>query len=168
MPTRPTRHATMAWVTAIWNRHAVLRWVTAITGGLALSAVVLWMLPSWLTQHPHVEGAEQHTAITATRLGIIAYLVAAGAAVTLAYTARTYRLTHTGQVTDRYTKAIGQLGDRAARDVRIGAIYALERIAKDSPDDQPTILEVLTAYLPGTRPDPTSGGRHGQGAYPGR
>ncbi len=118
-----------------------------------MSAVVLWGLPLWLTRHPHVEGAERHTAIAATRVGIVAFLVALGAAITVKYTAQTfrlnaqtYRLTHTGQVTDRYTKAIGQLGD-AATDVRIGAIYALERITKDSPEDQPTIMEVLTAYI---------------------
>jgi uncharacterized protein YjbI with pentapeptide repeats len=51
-----------------------------------------------------------------------------------------------GQVTDRYTKAITQLGD-AKLEVRLGGIYALERIAKDSPKDEQTIMEVLTAYV---------------------
>jgi len=47
-------------------------------------------------------------------------------------------------VTDRYTQAIGQFGS-GKPDVRIGGIYALERIAHDSPWDHPTVLEVLSA-----------------------
>lgn len=51
-----------------------------------------------------------------------------------------------GQITDRYTKAIAQLGDPKL-EVRLGGIFALERIAKDSPKDQQTIMEVLTAFV---------------------
>ncbi|MFZ5932318.1 MAG: pentapeptide repeat-containing protein, partial [Pseudomonadota bacterium] len=51
-----------------------------------------------------------------------------------------------GQVTERFTKAVEQLG-HAQRAVRLGAIYALERIAKDSPRDRDTIVETLAAYI---------------------
>ena len=51
-----------------------------------------------------------------------------------------------GHITDRFTKAVEQLGsDNLA--VRLGGIYALERIAKDSERDHWTIMEVLTAYV---------------------
>ena len=43
-------------------------------------------------------------------------------------------------------KAITQLGDEKP-DVRIGGIYALERVARDSARDHPTIVEVLTAFV---------------------
>jgi Pentapeptide repeats (8 copies) len=59
---------------------------------------------------------------------------------------RTLELTEQGQVTDRYTKAIEQLGSNKL-DVRIGGIYALERIARDSPADHPTVMEVLAAFV---------------------
>jgi hypothetical protein len=62
-------------------------------------------------------------------------------------------LTRQGQITDRYTKAVDQLGSEHL-DVRLGGIYALERIARDSPDDQATIEEVLTAYVRGHAPWP--------------
>lgn len=56
-----------------------------------------------------------------------------------------------GHITDRYTKAIEQLGkldgDKPNIEIRLGAIYALERIARDSPRDHWTIMEVLTAYV---------------------
>jgi hypothetical protein len=48
-------------------------------------------------------------------------------------------------VTERYTKAIEQLGSDKL-DIRIGGIYALERIARDSARDHPTVIEVLAAF----------------------
>ena len=56
------------------------------------------------------------------------------------------QLTEQGQVTDRYTKAIEHLGSDKL-DVRIGGIYALERIARDSARDHATVIEVLAAFL---------------------
>jgi hypothetical protein len=50
-------------------------------------------------------------------------------------------------VTDLYTKAIEQLGNEKSLEVRLGGIYALERIARDSKKDHWTIMEVLTAYV---------------------
>ena len=49
-------------------------------------------------------------------------------------------------VTERFTKAVEQLG-KEQRAVRLGAIYALERIAMDSPRDRGTIVETLAAYM---------------------
>ena len=66
---------------------------------------------------------------------------------TTALTLRSLELTEQGQVTERYTKAIEQLGDDKTLDVRIGGIYALERIARDSPRDHRTVMEVLTAFI---------------------
>jgi hypothetical protein len=59
---------------------------------------------------------------------------------------RTHALDRAGQLTERFTRAVDQLGN-AKLAVRLGGIYALERIAKDSKDDHPQVLEVLTAYV---------------------
>jgi hypothetical protein len=59
---------------------------------------------------------------------------------------RTLELTEQGQVTDRYTNAIGQLGSKKP-DVRTGGIYALERIARDSARDRTTIIAVLVTFI---------------------
>lgn len=62
--------------------------------------------------------------------------------------AQQVELAQSGQITDRFSRAVDQLGDQDAVDVRIGGIYALERIAKDSPvDDRPTVAEVLSAFV---------------------
>jgi hypothetical protein len=63
------------------------------------------------------------------------------------------KLSEQGQVTDRYTKAIDQLDEKHGLAVRLGGLYALERIARDSRDDRVTIAEVLCAYAP-HRPPP--------------
>jgi hypothetical protein len=64
-----------------------------------------------------------------------------------------HELDRQGQITERFTRAIDQLG-HAQLDVRLGGIYALERIARDSPDDQPMIGEVLTAFVRSHAPWP--------------
>ncbi|KUM90257.1 hypothetical protein AQI88_38810 [Streptomyces cellostaticus] len=51
-----------------------------------------------------------------------------------------------GQITDRYTAAVDNLGNPSA-DVRLGGIYALQRIMKDSPRDQTSVVDVLSAYI---------------------
>jgi hypothetical protein len=66
-----------------------------------------------------------------------------------------HELDREGQVTERFTRAIDQLG-HTQLDVRLGGIYALERIARDSPDDRATIGEVLTAFVRGHAPWPSS------------
>jgi uncharacterized protein YjbI with pentapeptide repeats len=60
--------------------------------------------------------------------------------------------TREGQITDRFAKAIEHLGasDKDGKkllELRFGGIYALERIAKDSPKDHGSIVEILTAYV---------------------
>lgn len=64
----------------------------------------------------------------------------------LVFTARGFRLSHEGHITDRYAKSVEQLGSGSA-DVRIGGVFALERIARDSKPDRQTIVEVLTAFV---------------------
>lgn len=50
------------------------------------------------------------------------------------------------RITDLYTKAVELLGSDQAP-VRLGGLYALERLAQDNSDQQPTIASVLCAYL---------------------
>ena len=64
----------------------------------------------------------------------------------LLFTWRQVRDTRQGQVTDRYTRAIDQLG-QPSPELRVGAIYALERIARDSAADRRTIVEVLATFV---------------------
>ena len=51
-----------------------------------------------------------------------------------------------GQITERFSRAVNQLGSQNV-DVRIGGSYALERIAKNSPDDRNAIQYLLGAFV---------------------
>lgn len=57
-----------------------------------------------------------------------------------------FRLAERGHLADRYTKAIELLGDDKL-EIRLGGIYALERLAGDSERDHPTVVEVLGSFV---------------------
>jgi hypothetical protein len=56
------------------------------------------------------------------------------------------QVTEQGQITDRYNAAITNLGSTSV-DVRLGGIYALQRIMQDSVRDQSTVVAVLCAFV---------------------
>ena len=51
-----------------------------------------------------------------------------------------------GQITERFTRAIEQLGNKEL-EIRLGGIYALERIANESENDYWPIMDILTSYV---------------------
>jgi len=59
----------------------------------------------------------------------------------------TYRLTREGQLTDRFSHAIDQLGEDGNSVKQLGGIYALERIARDSPRDHWPVMEILCVFV---------------------
>lgn len=56
------------------------------------------------------------------------------------------RATQEGYVTDRFSRAVDQLGNDKL-DVRIGGLHALWRIAEQSARDREAIISILAAYL---------------------
>src|SRR5262245_5247484 len=56
------------------------------------------------------------------------------------------RVAEEGKLTERFSKAVELLGSDKL-DIRLGGIYALERIAQDSLKDHWTVMEVLTAFV---------------------
>ena len=147
-------HVLKRWATLPQN----IRWLAG-SAAVVLVLAVMWALlvpiADLLARHDvgSVRGPLFETAVDNARgrlLTLAAGLFAAGAlsvtALNFALSRRTFELTEQGQVTDRYTKAVEQLGSDKL-DVRIGGIYALERIARDSARDHPTVMEVLTAFI---------------------
>ncbi|GAB2606911.1 hypothetical protein GCM10027168_44710 [Streptomyces capparidis] len=55
------------------------------------------------------------------------------------------RISEHGQITSRFNAAIGNLGSQSL-DVRLGGVYALQRIMQDSARDHPTVVTVLAAF----------------------
>jgi hypothetical protein len=134
-------------------------WLWALAGLVALAALAgiilaVWKLPSLLYGDVTQASADARLqAASGFRTAFVAGLAGIAALGSLAIATRTYRLTQQGQITDRYTRAIEQLGSEK-QDVRLGGIYALERIANDSAQDRATIVEVLTAFVRGHAPWP--------------
>ena len=172
-----------------WPRS--VRWLVVAIAAILLALAVAWILivlgPDWLARHDigSTKGSSLQTARDAARgrlLTLGAGLFAAGALVFTAlnfgllrrtsektdqWQQRTYELTEQGQVTDRYTKAVEQLGSDKL-DVRIGGIYALERVARDSKKDHPTIMEVLVTFIREHSPEPWPVPKSGDVPLPGR
>lgn len=73
-----------------------------------------------------------------------------------------------GQITERLTRAIDQLGETAKPEITLGGIYALERIAHDSERDQAAIAEILATYVRQHAPWPPPADQPGAAAQPPR
>jgi uncharacterized protein YjbI with pentapeptide repeats len=113
---------------------------------LAIAYVVLKLAPDWFAQTNGLDAGGRADARQGVRTASLALLAGGIGVAGAVYTARGYALNRAGQLTDRFTKAIEQLGHKEL-DVRLGGIYALERIARDSRQDHPQVVEVLTAYV---------------------
>lgn len=70
-------------------------------------------------------------------------------------TSKELQISEQGQVTSRFNAAVVNLASDSI-DLRLAAIYALERIMHDSSRDQPTIVSLLSAYARRRAPAPTS------------
>jgi hypothetical protein len=145
MPEKEDHRSPQPWWLSVWQR----RWWIALA---TLFILVWWLVPPFLYRHTGTTNDAKLKAITDSRTALLAGLIGVGALLTFwlnnrvyRITERTVKVTEQGHITERYTKAIEQLGsDRL--DVRLGGIYALEHIAVDSPSYHPTIVEVLSAF----------------------
>src|SRR5579872_7513033 len=119
-------------------------------GGVALGigAVVLLVrwAPQWLAPTGHLGANERAAEIGRVRTALLAIAAGSVAVVGLVYTARTFALNRQGQITERFTRAVDQLGSSEV-DIRLGAIYALERIARESAVDHPPIVAILSGFV---------------------
>lgn len=118
----------------------------ALAGALLLSYALLKVLPAELA---HVAGLEPNQVMAEEgrlRTSLLTLLAGLVAVVGAVYTARTFALNRRGQVTERFTRAVDQLGSDSI-DVRLGGIYALWRLAKDSREEYGAVIDVLTAYV---------------------
>jgi uncharacterized protein YjbI with pentapeptide repeats len=149
MPYNPSVRGRRQWLRE-GRRHWRRLWLAlaAMAGLVALGGFVwLWWkgVPT-LYQNSGAGSDARAEAVTGTRTALMVGLAGVGAVGALWLNNRTYRLTQQGQITDRYTKAVEQLGGDKL-DVRLGGIYALERIAVDSKRDHQIIVAVLSAFV---------------------
>lgn len=151
----------------IVRKRGTLWWTVGFVLLTALLFVALWKIPKWqvahvvgLTPKDRFDSEDEARKTLATILGGVVVLGG------VYFTWRNIRLTQEsvataqkslvvsqeGQITDRFTKAIEQLGavddsGKEKLEVRLGGIYALERIADQSERDYRPIMEVLSTYV---------------------
>jgi uncharacterized protein YjbI with pentapeptide repeats len=132
-----------------WGRRIGLEWEFPVVLLLVLLLVgvvaVVVVVPAWEAQDV-TEVKDRIAAVNDGRrtLGQIAGGVFLAFGLWLTW--QNVVIAREGKITDRFSKAVEQLGhERLA--VKLGGIYSLERIALDSPKDHWTIVEVLTAYV---------------------
>jgi hypothetical protein len=112
---------------------------------LAVVVVLLFLLLNWYVAP--TKPSERKDLVLA-----VAQILAGTALLSgLYFTWRTLQVNREGQITERFTRAIDQLGKmengKKLFEIRVGGIYALERIARESEEDYEPIIEVLTAYV---------------------
>lgn len=115
--------------------------------GILLSVILLIWLPPWRVSHFEINNAtveadleNQYRATLAQILGGIAVGIGIYFAWGNLTTARE------GQITERFTRAVDQLGSEKIG-IRLGGIYSLERVSKESEKDYWSIMEILTAFV---------------------
>jgi Pentapeptide repeats (8 copies) len=118
-----------------------------------LFALLWWRVPPALYSDLPGSDDARLKAVSDTRTALLAGLIGLGALLTFwlnrriyQVTAQTFELSRQGQISERYTKAIEQLGSDKL-DVRLGGIYALEQIVSDSERYHPTVVQVLSAFV---------------------
>ncbi|MFI5937781.1 pentapeptide repeat-containing protein [Actinoplanes sp. NPDC051494] len=96
-----------------------------------------------------------------TAVVAIASVVFVGITVKISHNANVEqrRIALQGQVADRFSAAIDHLGqeDEQTADklsIRLGGIYALQRLMIDSPDDETAVVHVLSAFVRTHAPRP--------------
>jgi Pentapeptide repeats (8 copies) len=145
-------------------------WLVAAVAVVVVLGVVL--LPKYLLAWDLNGGpapTDRARAVNDIRTTLLQGLGGAALLVGAYFTWRQVQVAREGQLTERFTTAVGQLSNRSV-DVRLGGIYALERIAIDSERDRQTTYEVLCAYVrqhaPVRSPDslPTPDDRRGGAA----
>jgi uncharacterized protein YjbI with pentapeptide repeats len=133
-----------------------LPWIAAIAyAGLAAGASLYG--PSLIVGRDGVSADAYLRGITDTRAtvvqafaGLAVIIAAVVGALNLRHNMRAHQdtlaVTRRGQVTERFTTAVAQLASDELH-VRLGGIYSLEQIARDSAELYSPIVEILTSYV---------------------
>jgi hypothetical protein len=141
-------------ISRLWTWLGKKRWWFFLALIAAGAPLAIFVLPSVLARsHGPISEPDRLAAENAVRGTLIQALGGVVLFAGLYITWRSFDLNRQGQVTERFTRAIDQLGNKQP-DVRTGGIYALERIARDSERDQGPIVEVLIAYVRSHAPWP--------------
>lgn len=161
-------------VDGVWGELPVIGTIESPPPGFAVTLVtislwavyLLWKVPQWQAAAWASTGnanPRELFQIENDSRGTLGQILSGVAVLTglifawqqLGNTSDTLRVNQEGQITDRFSRAVDQLGSEQLT-IRLGGIYALERIARDSPRDYGPVMEVLTAFARQESPLPAA------------
>jgi len=111
-------------------------------------ALVVYYVPLMSYSGQSMTATDRAAAEGSLRTSLVQSIVGLAVLGGLYFTARNLTLSRSGQITERFSKAIEQLGSPDIN-IRIGAIYALEQISRDSRQLAATVLEILIRFTSG-------------------
>jgi hypothetical protein len=126
---------------------------------IILAILILWIVPKIQVRSLGLTGLERFKIENEARKVIAEIIGGSVVLIGLFFTWQTVKSTgdnlkvsQEGQITERFIKAIEQLGKTdAGKDsnlvIHLGGIWSLERIARDSEKDYWPIMEILTTYV---------------------
>lgn len=135
-----------------WRRYRVwsaLAWLAVTAAALVVVWSIFGPVGEWAagsTVTGIADAEKRAAAINAVRQTLLAAAAGLAAVTGLAFTARSFFLSRRGQLTDRYTKAITQLASDKLEE-RLGGIYSLEHLMRESARDHQTVVDVLAAFI---------------------
>ena len=117
---------------------------------VASLGIVVWLaarVPTWRTQIAGIPELKDRISLeNEITKNVVQLLGGSILLLGLYFTWKNTRLAQEGQLTDRFNQAIEHLGSDKS-EVRLGGIYALARIAADSPRDHWSVMQVLCTYV---------------------
>jgi len=118
-----------------------------IVFGFLFAAISLIWLPYWRVSQFGINNATENATLENQYRATLAQILGGVAiGISLYYAWQRNNIAQEGQITERFTRAIDQLGNPNL-EIRLGGIYALERISNESKKDYWPIMEILTAIF---------------------
>jgi hypothetical protein len=128
------------------------RWIVQRWRGIAAAIIALALLilvmggASWLWNKYHSNRDDLTPIVTLLGGGVAAWVALRQVRIAADRHQAQTNADLQRRVTESFSKAIEQLGNDKL-EVRLGGIYALERISQESPQDHWTVMENLTAFV---------------------
>jgi len=129
-----------------WRRPLLV--TAAAVGSLALLLLIIGPAAWWAGGDAVtvLHGKERADAINAVRQSLLGAATGLAALSALFFTGRSFYLNRRGQLTDRYVKALSLLGS-AQMTERVGGVFALEHLMRESGADHDPVVQVLAAFV---------------------
>jgi uncharacterized protein YjbI with pentapeptide repeats len=125
--------------------------IVALVAVAGVSALVVRFAPPWLVSTSGLTGSARLDELSRVRIALLVLVLGALAAAVALYLFRSFAGERREEnrerlLTERFMRAVDQLG-HPALDVRLGGIYSLERLARESPENHGPIIEILAAFV---------------------